>query len=271
MFMAQKLSALLSFFVCFVLAVLPISAEIRTIHSLDELPIDAISKKTLVLFDLDDVLLYPRDGLMQNWRAGWKPEGAREWTAEEDTIAWTYLTFQLMDPLGPSMIELLNAKEIPAIGFTSFAMDDLSSVLSIPDWRFKHVQELGLNFKAGLDVVFSVQEGFIPPSFEKGILYCGNMYKKDKDNKGKVLSLYLDSLDWIPEQVVLVDDGKAHLEAVQKELNRRGIPFLGFLYVPKALDPIDENIAKLQYETLMLKKLWLSDEEARAIQQVVKK
>lgn len=260
--MAQKMRALLGFFVCFVLAILPISAEIKTIHSLDEIPVDAFSKKTLVMFDLDDVLLYPRDALMQNWRAGWKPEGAREWTAEEDTLAWMHLTFQLMDPLGPSLIDLLNAKEIPTIGFTSFAMDDPNMVLSIPNWRFKHVQELGLNFKPSQDMIFPVQEGFIPPSFEKGILYCGNMYKKDKDNKGKILSLYLDSLDWIPEQVVLIDDGKNHIEGVQKELERRGIPFLGFLYVPKALDPIDENIAKLQYETIILKKLWLSDEEA---------
>jgi hypothetical protein len=238
-------------------------AEIRTIHSLDEIATDEFSKKTLVMLDLDDVLIYPQDALMQNWRSGWKPEGVRAWTAEEDTIAWLNLKFQILDPAGPKFIDALYEKSIPTIGFTSFAMDKAGIVESIPEWRSRHLKELGLNFKGEKEVVFPVQKGFVPPSFEKGVLYCGDFYKKDKDNKGKIVSIYLDWLDWTPEQIVLVDDGKKHLESVEKELDKRGIPFLGFLYIPKELDPIDEKVAELQYNTLIQQKQWLSDHEAR--------
>ena len=85
---------------------------------------------------------------------------------------------------------------------------------SIPNWRSRHLEELGLHFRMKKEIVFPVRNGFVPPSFEK---------------------------------IVLVDDRQAHLESVSKELNRRGISFLGFLYIPKILDPIDEKVAKLHY------------------------
>lgn len=239
-------------------------SEIRTIHALDEISISEFSKKTLVMFDHDDVLIYPQDALLQNWRLEWKPKGVRAWTAEEDTLAWMNAKFQLLDPFGPARINALNEKGIPTIGFSSFAMDKGDRV-KVPEWRSKQLQELGLNFKSDKEIVFPVEKGFVPPSFERGSLYCGDFYKQDKDNKGKVLSLHLDWLDWTPERVVFVEDGRHHLESVQKELARRGIPFLGFHYIPKDVDPIDEKIAELQYKTIIDKKQWLSDPEAKKL------
>lgn len=240
-------------------------SEIRTIHTLTEIPMSEFSQKTLVMFDLDDVLVYPQDALLQNWRSGWKPEGMKAWTAEEDTMAWMNAKFQVMDPFGPKLLQMLNEKGVPTIGFTSFAMDQPDMVESISEWRSQHLKELGLNFKMGKEIVFSIPKGFVPASFEKGILYCGNFYKKDRDNKGRTLSLYLDWLDWSPEQVVLIDDGSNHIESVRNELERRSIPFLGFLYIPKELDPIDDTVAELQYRTIINKKAWLSDQEAKML------
>lgn len=263
--MTQKTHFLCFLFLYCFFSTASASSEIRTIHSLDEISTNEFSTRTLVMFDLDDVLIYPQDALLQNWRSGWKPEGMRAWTSEEDTIAWMNVKFQIMDPSGPNLINLLNKIGIPTIGFTSFAMDDPDIVESIPDWRFRHLQELGINFNMENEIIFPIQNGFVPPSFEKGILYCGNFYKKDKDNKGKILSLYLDWLDWNPEQVVFIDDGKQHIESVKNEVEKRGISFLGFHYIPKELDPIDEKVAELQYETIINQKQWLSDEEARKL------
>lgn len=261
--MIQKNHFLCFLFLCCLFSTVSAFSEIRTIHHLNEIPISEFSTKTLVMFDLDDVLIYPQDALLQNWRKEWKPEDIRSWTPEEDTIAWMSAKFQIMDPSGPDLINTLNEIRIPTIGFTSFAMDESDIIKSIPNWRSKHLQELGINFKMENEIVFPIQHGFVPPSFEKGILYCGNFYKKDKDNKGKILSLFLDWLDWSPRQVVFVDDGSYHIDSVKRELERRGIPFLGFLYVPKDLDPIDEKVAEIQYETIINQKEWLSDEEAK--------
>ena len=252
-------------FLCCLLITVSAFAEIRTIHSLHEISTDGFSAQTLVMLDLDGVLIYPQDALMQNWRSDWKPEGVRAWTAEEDTITWMNLKFQIMDPTGPQFVDTLYEHGIPTIGFTAFAMDQAGIVESIPKWRSQHLKELGLNFKGEKEVIFPIQKGFLPASFEKGVLYCGDFYKKDKDNKGKILSLYLDWLDWTPEQVVLVDDDKKHLESVQRELARRTIPFLGFLYIPKDLDPIDEKVGELQYKTIINQKLWLSDWQAKKL------
>src|SRR3990167_3114333 len=263
--MNRKIHILCFLFLYCLFATASAFSEIMTIHNLDEIPISEFSKNTLVMFDLDDVLIYPQDALLQNWRNEWKPEGMRAWTAEEDTIAWMNAKFQIMDPNGPKLLNILCENGIPTIGFTSFAMDQSNMVKSIPEWRSQHLKELGLNFKMEKEIVFPIQNGFVPPSFEKGVLYCGNFYKNDKDNKGKTLSLYLDWLDWIPEQVVLIDDGEKHIKSVKKELGRRGIPFLGFLYIPKDLDSINEKIAELQYETIINQKQWLSDKEAKRI------
>src|ERR1700758_2280140 len=117
-------------------------AEIRTIHSLDEISTSEFSGRTLVMFDIDDVLIYPQDALLQNGRSGWKPEGSRAWTDEEDTIAWMNANFQLMDPSGPHLINFLNENLIPTIGFTAFAMDDSDILKSVPDWRSTHLRGL---------------------------------------------------------------------------------------------------------------------------------
>lgn len=263
--MIPKILILCSLCLFSTISIVSASSEIRTIHALEEISIDEFSTETLVMFDLDDVLIYPQDALMQNWRSGWKPEGVRAWTAEQDTIAWMNVKFQLMDPYGPKLINMLNERRVPTIGFTSFAMDEPNMVKSISEWRSKHLQALGINFNVENEVVFPVQEGFVPPSFEKGVLYCGNFYKKDKGNKGIILSLYLDWIDWTPAQVIFIDDGKHNIESVKKELERRGINFLGFEYIPKELDPIHEKVAQLQYETIINQKHWLSDEEAREL------
>lgn len=254
---------MIKFLCCCFLATISAFSEVRTIHSLGEISTDALSRKTLVILDLYGVLIYPQDALLQNYRSEWKPEGVREWTAEEDTIAWMNAKFQILDPMGPTLLDILHKSGIPTVGMTSFAMDQAGIVKSIPEWLSRQLEELGLNFKMEKEIVFPVQKRFVPPSFEKGVLYCGDCYKKDKDNKGKILSLYLDWLDWTPEQVILVDDGKNHLESVEKELNRRGIPFLGFHYIPNDLDPIDEKVAELQYKTIIEQKQWISDEEAK--------
>jgi hypothetical protein len=253
----------INFFWCCLLATVSAFSEIRTIHSLDEISTDEFSEKTLVMFDLDDVLIYPQDALLQNWRSDWKPDGVRAWTAEEDTFAWMNAKFQLLDPTGPKLLNTLNEIGVPTIGFTSFAMDQAGIVESIPEWRSQHLRELGLNFRMENEIVFPVLRGFVPPSFEKGVLYCGDLYKKDRNNKGIILSLFLDWLDWTPEQVVLVDDGMKHLEGVKEELDRRGIPFLGFHYIPKDLEPIDDQVAELQYKTIINQKQWISDQEAK--------
>lgn len=262
--MIRNIHGLCFLFLYCLLSTPPVFSEIRTINTLEEISTKEFTKKTLVMFDLDDVLIYPQDALLQNWRSEWKSERTREWTAEEDTIAWMKAKFQVMDFYGPTLLNILNENEIPTIGFTSFAMDQSDIVKSIPEWRSQHLKELGLNFNMKKEIVFPIQEGFIPPSFEKGVLYCGNFYK-DKDNKAKILSLYLEWLDWTPEQVILVDDGKHNIESVKQELDRRGISFLGLLYIPRDLDPIDEKVAELQYETIINQKLWLSDVEAKRL------
>lgn len=247
------------------LCAFPLFSEIKPIHSLEEIAIDKFSGKILVMFDLDDVLVYPQDALLQNWRAGWKPEGIRAWTAEEDTLAWMHADFQLMDPYGPRCLDTLYERGIPTIGFTSFAMDQSGIVESIPAWRTQHLNKLGLYFHEKDEVIFSIEEGFIPPSFEKGLLCCGNRYKKDKDNKGKILSLYLDWISWTPELIVLVEDDRKNLESVSRELERRGIPFLGLQYIPKNLDPINEQVAEIQYQTIINSKEWLPDKDVLSL------
>lgn len=246
----------------FLLLAIPLFSEIKKIHLLSEIPIEEFSEMTLTLFDIDDVLIYPKDALLQNWRSAWKPEGMRGWTPEEDTIAWMSAKFQILDPLGPELLQLLQDRKIPTIGFTAFALEGKASE-SVPKWRSQHLRELGLHFRSEEKILFPFSNEF-PPSFQEGVLYCGDIYKNDNDNKGKILALYLDALDWIPEQIVLIDDSHKNLLSVQKELNKREIHFFGFHYIPKELDPIDEKIAHLQYMTLIEQKKWLSDQEYSA-------
>ena len=60
--------------------------------------------------------------------------------------------------------------------------------------------------------------------YQHGVLFCGH------NCKGNVLSKFLDAIDYIPDEVIFVDDKEKNLTAVQGPIEGRGIKFTGLRY-----------------------------------------
>ncbi len=63
-----------------------------------------------------------------------------------------------------------------------------------------------------------------PALYKQGVLFCG------MNNKGDVLSSFLDHIGYCPEIIIFIDDKEANLSVVENAAQKRGIEFIGLHY-----------------------------------------
>lgn len=73
--------------------------------------------------------------------------------------------------------------------------------------------------------------------YQDGVLFCGHSCK------GQVLSQFLVACHYTPTQIILVDDKRYNLEAVEKQLALAGVKFIGLRYAG-----CDERIANFDFK-----------------------
>ena len=101
---------------------------------------------------------------------------------------------------------------------------------SAQDWRYTKLLLVGINFSTSFpisEIVFNqlpIVRGSSHPMFYKGILLTAG------NDKGIVLDTFLNFIKWRPSKIVFFDDKKKHLDAVQREMKQRDIPFQGYWY-----------------------------------------
>jgi len=247
-----------------------VAEKIQTIGGFQEVNLDNLSKESLFLFDIDEVLLTPADILLRpagKTFSGWckiQPEKFDHYLS----IMLAGTNYILVDKKGPDMIARLSKKGVSVMGFTSCRTGPFGVIQSMEKWRSDQLHAVGIDFRPFFseEYVFAelVDAKSNPPLFKNGILFCGDFYSSKRSTKGELLGIFLDRMNWRPEQIVFIDDEKKNLEAVSLELDKRGIPFQGYL-LEKPSTPLDEKIAQLQIQTIVEKKKWISDREAKII------
>jgi hypothetical protein len=241
--------------------------QIQKVSSFHEVNLENVTVKSLILFDVDEVLVTPADVLLKpaggNF-SGWK-EIKREHIDHCLSIMLAGTRYILVDSEAPAMIEKLFNKKVPSMAFTSCRTGSLGVIPSMEKWRIDQLNAVGIDFSRFFseEHVFSelVDAKLNPPLFQNGILFCGDFYSSQKSTKGELLGIFLDRMNLRPELVVFIDDEMKNLEAVRQELEKRGIPFQGYL-LEKPTPALDETVAQLQIQTVLEKKTWISDQDA---------
>jgi hypothetical protein len=69
----------------------------------------------------------------------------------------------------------------------------------------------------------------------------------------------------MPKQIIVIDDGREHLEHIKEALQAYHLKGLLFLYIDGKLaaEQPDPTLAQAQFDYLIKNEKWLSDEEAR--------
>ncbi|MBS0621677.1 MAG: DUF2608 domain-containing protein [Verrucomicrobia bacterium] len=265
----------------FVIAILLLtSLEARILETSDltlfEQHLVDCDQRSLVLFDVDNTLIFPKDQVVRSSaRKVWKKHaqdtienpavyGQEHWN--EPYFFGQMLTqaeFEIVDPRVVELIHSLQQREIKTIAFTRMSAGSLGSIPSMEDWRIGHLKSYDIDFSPAFPLLHEMKTASLAPSgrsavFKQGVL-CANV-----QDKGPVLVAFLDCVGWRPSRVFFLDDRLDYLQSVETSLEGTGIEFIGFHYTAVEQLPsyLDEEVARYQLTHLAQTGLWLSDEEA---------
>lgn len=185
-------------------------------------------QRTLVVFDLDNTLFYPKQDLGGDaWFSHLVKQKTSGGMSYEDAItAVLPVFFDVQNRLSlypvedetPFVLATLLEQKIVSLGLTS---------RSLPLMQRTHAQlkEAGLQLTYtpifDRDVSFDFNR---PARLNHGIMFCNNV------NKGTVLVHVLHECDFKPTTVIFVDDRLNHLLEVQKECLENKMHFVGIRY-----------------------------------------
>lgn len=251
--------------------------QIDTLKVLEE-QIDSLDSKTLVVFDVDEVIFMDEDAIL-------KPVGdplkfqifnekyAKAESRSEKDLTTSILSLPLIkakkvlvEDTTPDLIDNLQNKSIKVIALTSCPTRPFGIIKSFEKWRLNHIENFGINFQKS----FPEEKRFVfenitsynvpPPVYNKGVIFAEGFSKAD------VLSAFLAKTNFKPSKVIFIDDMYSNLQEMEDKLSALKIPYQGYYYVKVSRDhskDLDEEVARFQFDYLFKNQKWLSDKEAK--------
>ena len=223
-------------------------------------------KDTIVLFDLDYVLITPQDRVLRyagegnnyrskHFQAIFKDFQGKEIKLGKDKVPIAeYLISQILSSSKvelvsldmPNFVNELDSKKMAVVGFTANSSGKYGIVQNEAELHLSRLNSLGYHFKDNGDsrVIFT-----------------------NKADKGNVLLGFLKHLNKNYKNIIFVDDRLKNLISVQNILKDYKINYLGIHYteLKDKNEVLNQDIADKQFEVLARKHIWLSDEEVEAM------
>lgn len=243
--------------------------QITDLHPLES-SIKNLDTDTLVIFDVDHVLIMPTDEYSLNRnpyrRQLWQDLKLR--SSEEDfkflrSIAVSSAKWRLVDPNIITILSDLNNKNIPTVALTSLATGKFGIVEKMEDLRIKELQSVEIDFTnltpfQGELSINELKNIHGIPMLKAGIILTAEV------DKAKVLEYILRQKNYYPKKIVFIDDQLNNLESLEKLCAKLKIKFEGFHYTAVSLmttSVVDEQLEKLRFEILEKEHCWLSYKE----------
>ncbi len=257
-----------------ILCNITLQAEISQIRSFQEAEaiLATTDKNTLVLFDVDETLIYWADKIQYpKFKSQWQDMKKMAWerAGDRQTLLRSKIFLKckkvLIEPFVADIIRQLQDREVKVLALTKMESGNYGIIPLMEEWRYQELRDLGITFKSWSDhrMEFSqcVTRENNYPVFYKGILVT------NRHEKGEVLGAFLDTIfereGYKPDRVMLFEDQIGNLQSVEQELASRGIAFEGYHYLGPYPDAeFDPIIAQYQLDYLHDHEEWLTDEEA---------
>lgn len=220
-------------------------ATIHEIRSIEEVRPHLMGEGTLVIFDVDMVLVQSRDPAFQMPNMGANRtivkktmEGLSE--AELDLLFNLMITqtgLTLVEERMPLFTEELKERGIPSIGLTGALAGKLAHVDNMTHWRHDTLKELGYDFSYSFPEINGIVfEHFTPkfgayPTYHRGVIHTNG--EGDDYNKGDVLLAFFTHANCRPKRILFLDDRRHNLDHVRDALQGLdpSIEFIGFHYL----------------------------------------
>lgn len=230
---------------------------------------------TLVIFDVDEVLLYPTNIVQLQiaspfWEASMADIEKRLGKSKRDLLHSIMLLqskWKLTDKEIPDLIKMLQIKNIRVLALTSFRRGKMGMIPSLEDWRKIQLKKHNIDFSATTGISkdsFEVQlanDAFTEkkPVYKNGIIYT------DLHSKNEVLSAFFEQTYLKPKEIIFIDDRSSNVEAIGNFCKMLNISFIGIhdqRVLKRSYNRFNENLGRYQFRYLEDHHVWLHDAEA---------
>lgn len=244
----------------------------------------ASPKDTLVVFDIDLVLITPSDEI---FILCFTDEGQKLLVDIHEDL-WNRLPLHdveemqsilmLTQPWRPVTTETakifnqIKANGYKVLGLTASSTGTFGKIRSMEKWRTDELKSVGITFdKYFINAKSGSLDSYIPnigeyyakarhacfPAAENGIIFTCTI------PKGETLDAYLQFAKIKPKKIIFIDDRLNNLETVREYCKQSNIEFIGYEYTAikeqaKRLK-LNPRRTRLQFKILELTKTWLND------------
>ena len=228
-----------------------------------------IEKNTLVIFDIDDVILMPTDEFNMDTEIRKKLTNVlkQKYTKEERRLLYSIVLskrkVKLVDSKIKMLFEDLTKMRIPVTALTSWWTGSYGKIANMESIRFSDLKQVDISFKNISPFTkdtklkgFKADKGI--PMIKHGIILTAT------HDKGKVLKQSLELFGLSYKNIILVDDQLINIKSVEKICQQTKINFTGLHYTfVQQMPPIihDMEKEKLRYEVLKKEHIWLTNNE----------
>ncbi len=251
-----------SFILAAIAVIAQAHAEISQINTLDEVvkSYKEADQETLALFDIDMVILQPKDPAFQ--MANMKrfspicKKVIQQLPSEKRDLFLILTTVSsdpvLIDAQMPVLLDDLTKRNVPKMALTGNFTGKFGSIENMEEWKINHLSTVGINFSQGAPYEETIVFRDLPSyrqhysTYTKGILFVNG----STCPKGEALIAFLKKTSHKPKKVIFIDDREENLKSVESTLKQfdESIAFVG-LHFTGAKDYPSTLITEQQFES----------------------
>lgn len=218
------LKKIINIIVCFVIFTTQAAIDIITLNQIA--PYLSPYKKTLIVFDIDNTLYHLATDL-----------GSDQWFCHEvqKHIKNGLTTQEAVNAILPLYIHIHHNRELiptePELLQTFQTLTSKASHIICLTARSSPLAQRTLqqlkdckNFLSSAFPDYPLTTLRYPAYFKEGIIFSGS------NNKGEVLREWLQTMAYIPERIIAIDDKQSHLEAIQHALSSIDCEYIALRY-----------------------------------------
>lgn len=276
----MKLRNILKFIsICLLFVLVACSEQSRIFSTSDssfiEEELKEADKNTLVIFDINDVLLEQKELLFKKQNSTLLKNLLKEMSAnmsnEEEQTLYSVVVQRPVVYVDENFVRIihdLQNKNVKVIALTNGLVGTYGYVKSMDRLLIQQLRDLDYHLeKSWLDLnnaqIYMTKSKDRKILFAEGIVFANKMISKA--SKGESLLAFFKYADFYPKKVIFIDDKLKNLKSVSNILEKQGVEFIGFEYTKaknrKDSPVITKEHAKLQLSILKKRHKLLSDEE----------
>jgi Protein of unknown function (DUF2608) len=229
-------------------------------------------RDTLVIFDVDHVLIMPTEEYSLNRNPNRKPfwEEIKARLSKErikflHSLVTAHSKWQLVDNKIIDILNELKSRSLPAIALTSLGTGEHGVIPKREELRVQELKRFGIDFSKtcpfkGDELLLEFENFHGIPMLKEGIILTTEI------DKAFILEQLFRKRNYFPKTIIFVDDLLKNVESLEKLCQKLGIKFIGFHYNAVSLmksPEIDKDLEKVRFKILENEHKWLTYDELK--------